>query len=246
MTTRIRPYSSGVKEHVQSLSSIILFTENVQQNIDEKPEKNFLTDFSSRISDLIHSSSLVNPLPVDAPTGTVYVSKLDSVNNYYGVFNNFSIMAVREAHDEIVKIHQNFDNSWNVFFFGQRPSVYSYNGIFIDSMDYPYYQEFMVAYDKLLAGRKCVENKTRMFLSCDGNIVEGYMLNISATKTAETSLKKDFSFSLLIRNTYWVRNNIIAVADGNGNLKYKTTFNGLDNYARFALSQIGYPNATGV
>jgi hypothetical protein len=232
---KIRPYLNSMEEHPQNLSSIILFTDNIENDIAEDTTRNFFVDFSDAIKNVDISSKE----PVSTVLGNVYVSSLDNVNNYYGVFNNFSIMAVREAHDEIVKIHQNFGNTWNVFFFGERPAVYSFNGIFIDSADYPYYQEFMVAYDKLLAGRKCVENKTRMYLSCDNKIIEGYMLNISTTKTAESSLKKEFSFSLLVKNVYWVRNNIIIVSDGNGNVRYERKFNGLSNFGRLTLNETG-------
>jgi len=233
---RNRPYSIGMIEHFQSLSSIILFTENVDQPIvDDKP-KDFFTDFSDKVKDVIIKSS--PGTEIQPPIGNIWRGQLGSApGDYYGVFNNFSIMAVREAHDEIVKIHQNFDNSWNVFFFGERPAVYSFNGIFVDSMDYPYYQEFMVAYDTLLAGRKCIENNMKMYLTCDNKIIEGYMLNISATKTAETSFKKDFSFSLLVRNVYWVRNNIIVSTAPNGQTVFRLGYNELSNIARFPLTE---------
>lgn len=231
-----RPYSVGLIEHPQTLSSIILFTENTTQKVEEKP-KDFFTDFSDKVKNIIIKSSTGTEIAPDAPTGNIWRGQLGNApGDYYGVFNNFSIMAVREAHDEIVKIHQNFDNSWNVFFFGERPAIYSFNGIFVDSMDYPYYQEFMVAYDQLLAGRKCVENKMRMFITCDNKIIEGYMLNISSTKTAETSFKKDFSFSLLVRNIYWVRNNIVVTTAPDGQIVYKLGYNELNNIARFQLT----------
>lgn len=231
---RNRPYSVGMIEHPQKLSSIILFTENATP-VAEKP-KDFFTEFSDKVIDIINKSSTENTIPGDKPTGNIWRGQLGEGGDYYGVFNNFSIMAVREAHDEIVKIHQNFDNSWNVFFFGERPAIYSFNGIFVDSMDYPYYQEFMVAYEQLLAGSKCVKNKTKMFITCDGKIIEGYMLNISATKTAETSLKKDFSFSLLVRNIYWVRNNIVVYTTSDGQIAYRLGYNELNNIARFPLT----------
>jgi hypothetical protein len=225
-----------MEEHPQNLSSIILFTNNIESDIAEDTTRNFFVDFSDAIKKIGINGARE---PVSTVLGNVYVSTLDNVNNYYGVFNNFSIMAVRESHDEIVKIHQNFGNTWNVFFFGERPSIYNFNGIFIDSVEYPYYQEFMVAYDKLLAGRKCVENKTKMYLTCDNKIIEGYMLNISTTKTAETSLKKEFSFSLLVKNVYWVRNNLITVSNPNGGVRYEYKFNGLANFGRLSLNETG-------
>ena len=251
---KIRPYSVGMTEQPQNLSSIILFTDNFDNVIDEKiNERDFLSDFSSPINELLAQSTESAMIKEDdMPGGNIYVAtpedgtSLDGVNNYYGVFNNFSLLAVRETHDEIIKIHQNFDNSWNVFFFGERPAVYNFNGVFIDSIEYPYYQEFMVAYEKLLAGRKCIENKTRMYLSCDNKVIEGYMINISATKTAETSLKKDFSFSLLVRNVYWVRNNLIIISDGNGKIKYEQRFNGMSNFGRLNLNEIGLNLAQGL
>jgi len=60
-------------------------------------------------------------------------------------------------------------------------------------------------------------------------------LNISATKTAETSFKKDFSFSLLVRNIYWVRNNIVVSTGIDGKVIYRLGYNELNNIARFPL-----------
>lgn len=237
----IRNHVSGINEHPQSVSSIILYTEkgDVKQS---SQTKDYFSQFDSRIKSFV---STVAPgdivLPKDDDSG-VYRSSLDGKNPYYGVFNNFSIQAVRESTGEIMKVHQNFGNSWNVFFFGTKPKINSYQGVFIDSIELPYYQEFMVAYEKLLSGGKCIENKTRMLLSCDGKIVDGYMIEISTTKSSDTSLKKDFAFSILIKKEYWVRTNLVATYNSNGTITYTSQYNGLSNVGRLALSDLGVEN----
>lgn len=140
-----------------------------------------------------------------------------SGEKYYGLFNNFSLLSVSESSDQIVKIHQNFSGNWSAFFLGKKPQVFTFSGFFVDSREYPYYQEFMMAYEQYLAGRKCVERKMRMKIMYDGKIVDGYILNIMTSITADTIMMKQFSFSVLVTSPpRWVRFNIVN--NGRGSL----------------------------
>ena len=90
---KIRPYSVGMTEQPQNLSSIILFTDNFDNVIDEKiNERDFLSDFSSPINELLAQSTESAMIKEDdMPGGNIYVAtpedgtSLDGVNNYYGV-----------------------------------------------------------------------------------------------------------------------------------------------------------------
>lgn len=206
----IRPYSSGLTSHETTIATILLYNEeagNAQKNEDPKT-KDFLNSLNEKVKKLEPGNYSLSSGESDPPSGTVASILLDGRNTYYGVFNNFSLLSVAESSDEILKVNINFGSHWNAFFFGQQPKVYRFTGFFLDSREYPYYQEFMVAYDNYLSGRKLIENKMMTKFVYDGRIVDGYMINLSVNSNAESPFIKQFQFSVLVRRTYWVRENI--------------------------------------
>jgi len=207
----LRPYSVGMSSHEDTIATILLYNEGTQneQKKEDKKTKNFLLDLNEKVKTLEPGQYPLTSGQSDVPSGTIAVVPLDGRNQYYGVFNNFSLLSVAESSEEILKVNINFGSHWNAFFFGQQPKVYRFTGFFLDSREYPYYQEFMVAYDNYLSGRKLIENKMMTKFVYDGRIVDGYMINLAVTSTSEAPLIKSFQFSVLVRRTYWIRDNII-------------------------------------
>ena len=134
-----------------------------------------------------------------------------------------------ESKDQIVKLHQNFGRSWNLFFFGDTPSIYTFRGVFLDTVKYPYYQEFMTMYDRVLSGRKCVENGFKMKISYDGKVVGGYLMNIKTVVSADTPYTKTFSFTVVITDENFLRDNAVVK---NGEFTGQAGFNQLNNAHR--------------
>lgn len=236
---RIRPYTVGTTEHEGTVATIILYTTSQGFVSDDALKTNdYLTDLSMNITDLEVRSAGGDAPASSIPGGKVALISLDgkAPNNYYGVFNNFSLINVREDHGEIVKLHQNFSDGWNAFFFGEKPAVYSFSGIFLDTKEYPYYQEFMVAYQKYLRGRRAIENNMQLKMIYDGKIIDGYMLNISTTSTGDVEQTKSFTFSILVRRSGWVRMNLMPIYSSNvgenGAYINVNEFNGMRNASR--------------
>lgn len=233
---RVRPYTNGLKQHNETIATILLYTAGQSSDETKELENDYLADLNQNVNDLIAGATSTDVVPSpDIPGGKIAMITLDNreLNNYYGVFNNFSLLSVQEMHGEIVKLHQNFSDGWNAFFFGEKPVIYQFSGIFIDSREYPYYQEFMVAYQKYLSGRKCIENNMQMKIMYDGRLVDGYMLSINVSRTAETPLTKAFTFSVLIRKSGWVRINLIPVYSPEAQgFRLEEQFNGMSNINR--------------
>ncbi len=237
---RIRPYTVGVVSHDETLASIILLTSDTDSYGGlGTADKNYLTDFSSRVSDLVSEPSIIGTGGVPAvPDGKIPRLTLDGKRSYYGVFNNFSLTSVGESQEQLIKVHQHFGGEWSAFFFGEKPRIYQFQGHFIDTKDYPYYQEFMIAYDKYLAGRKCIENKFQMKVTYSGRIISGFMINISVNHNAVTPSLKNFTFSVLVYGDHWLRNNMYrANIDQQGNFIWDRGYNVMSNTRRLqALS----------
>lgn len=174
----------------------------------------------------------------DGGNAEVATLSLSDQDDYIGIFNNFSLNTVNESAEDITKLHVNFSEYWNLFFFGQKPKVYQFGGVFLDSREFPYYQEFMVAYDKYLRGRKCVENKMQMVISYQGKVVSGYLLSIKVASTGENAYMKQFGFSVIVRDEQWVRNNYRVKLGYHGNFIFQDTdkLNVLSNKHRFRAS----------
>jgi len=251
----VRPYTTGMTRHQETLSTILVYNEDTVTLETNKKVSDY-TKLDTVVKSItpgamIESASGLNNQGKSAVGYESFQNlKLDGTNNYYGVFNNFSLLNVQEMTEQIVKTHINFSSKWNAFFFGEKPRVYSYTGIFLDTMDYPYFQEFSVAYDKYLSGRKAVENKIRTKLVYDGRIVDGYMLNLRTVTTAARQQIKEFAFTMLIKDVQWVRTNLIPTLQaGNSRTVIEhEVYNGLSNAQRlkrfFAANGVAPESAT--
>lgn len=216
----LRPYSQGFVEHDSCMASIILYTDSPSTNMPEKNNVDYMGPSN------VAKVQTIGPLPdTDANQLTTKslpsnIATFDDVSGnytpYVGIFNNFSLLQVAEAKDQIIKLHQNFGSSWNLFFFGDTPQIYTFRGVFLDTQEYPYYQEFMYMYDRCLKGRKCVELGYKMKLAYDGKVVSGYMLNIQTVLSGDTPHSKSFSFTVITNDEFWMRRNAVPNPSSNG------------------------------
>jgi len=208
----VRPYTKGMIEHPDAVSTIIIYTDgDTELDVAEDTQIDYERDFTGHVNGITNKDPK-GETPVNNPVSTGGKSVMldlsgDKRNDFYGIFNNFSLTNVSESSEQIVKIQLNFGADWNAFFFGEKPRMYTFSGYFLDTRDYPYYQEFMIAYDKYMSGRKAIENRLKTVIAYDGRVLDGYILNISTQHTAADKLIKPFQFTILIRDSYWIRRN---------------------------------------
>jgi len=245
----VRPYTGGITRHDDDIATIVLFQQNSAEDMQPSIFKDYFTDLSSDVKSLMTLSTQEGDFGFpEIPGGDIPILNLDGYGHpYYGVFNNFSVTNITEAHNQIVKVHMNFSATWNAFFFGETPSVYQFSGVFLDTQDYPYYQEFMVAYNKFLAGRKAVENNMQTKIMISGQIIDGFLLDVSVSHEASIEALKQFRFTVLVKGSSWIRINYINIADLNGlddfghkliSEKKRLSFNGLSNVGRNASDSL--------
>ena len=209
---RFRPFNSFMEQQDASTATIIL-TQRVSAPQESNLAKDYFKDFSAKITDLLPSSSTGNQIPeLNLVTGDVGAG--DPYRSFYGVFRNFSLLQYSESRSEIAKVALNFGLKWNAYFFGSKPRVYQFGGFFLDSKDYPYYEQFMRAYDNYLAGGQCVSKGFRMYMVYDNKITSGWMLGIEVSGNSENYLSRTFSFQLLVDDENWFRTNWLYDVDG--------------------------------
>ena len=112
-------------------------------------------------------------------------------------FTKFFLESVSEAHNERSQIVETFGDFY-VFFFGERPPIYTYSGTFVNTQDVNWTQDFMVYYDKFLRGTKSVEYNARIVMTYGGRSIEGFILNVSTQTSAMSQNATAFSFQVLI------------------------------------------------
>ena len=237
-SNQLRPYNAAPTEHDDPIATIILYSQNnsfTNTSTADQTTIDYLTNFSEKIKPLVpeaNSSLVTNNSTI--PDGDIPILSMQQSQDYYGVFNNFSVTNLSESHSQITKVHMNFSARWNVFFFGNTPNMYQVRGFFLDSQEYPYYQEFMVAFEKYLSGRKCVENHMNLKFVISGQIIDGYMLDITVSHNANTPTLKEFAFTILVKGSSWVRTNITHKGgiESGINSGVSLVYNGLSNLSR--------------
>lgn len=196
-----RPYFSGLEQSDSSTATIIL-TQRQQTAVTPNQTTDYFNNFDTKVSSL---------LPDATQSGNGSIPDLQEVSGdtgkFYGIFRNFSLLQYNESRSEIAKVALNFGTKWNAYFFGSKPRVYNFGGFFIDSKNYPYYEQFMRAYDNYLAGGKCVSNGFRLYMAYDNKITSGWMLGIEVGGNSENQFSRTFSFQLLVDDENWFRTN---------------------------------------
>jgi len=218
----VRPLGTMAGERSDTtIGSIILYSNNSKDDeIASKTDKDTIDSLKYRA---------ITPSKIDAKVddvikGDINVVKLDGVNDYYGIFNNFLIQSIRENRNTISKVQLNFADSWNVFFFGSSPVSITISGALLDTEDFPYYQEFMTAYDKYISGSKMIQKNKKILVSYDGKVIDGFILNLTSQTSVGMEQVKNFTMTVLVRKEDWVRFNYV-----DGTLKYNQ-FTNKDNY----------------
>lgn len=196
-----RPYYNYMEPHDASTATIIL-TSKKQDVVSTGFTRDYFSSFSTKIDPL---------LPDAKSSGNDRIPDLDAVageeGQFYGVFRNFSLLQYGETREEIAKVALNFGMKWNAYFFGSKPRVYNFGGFFLDSKNYPYYEQFMKAYDNYLAGGRCVSNGFRLYMAYDNKITSGWMLGINVGGNSDQQFSRTFSFQLLVDDENWFRTN---------------------------------------
>lgn len=112
-------------------------------------------------------------------------------------FTKFFLESVQEGHSERHQIVETFGDFY-VFFFGERPPIYTYSGTLINSNNINWVEDMLFYYDNFLRGTKCVEANAKMVLTYGHRQVEGFLLGINLSTQAASDKGVQVSFNVLI------------------------------------------------
>lgn len=115
------------------------------------------------------------------------------------VYSNFILQAVQEQRVEKQQVVETFGEDY-IFFFGERPRVYSFNAILLNTRNFNWKSEWWHNYENILRGTKLLERNARMYIYYDDVVIEGYMLQAQATSTVDDPYKLQLQFQVFCTN----------------------------------------------
>ncbi|MCA8940418.1 MAG: hypothetical protein KDB07_11440 [Planctomycetes bacterium] len=114
-------------------------------------------------------------------------------------YSNFLMTGAQEARAEKYQIMETFGIPF-IFFYGERPRIYQFNGVLLNSLDFQWRAEFWANYDDVLRGTRLVERNARVVLSWDDITIEGYILQAAAAEDAAQPYLVNFNFQFFVTN----------------------------------------------
>lgn len=146
-----------------------------------------------------------NLVPVSMPdqAGPAVEGKGWSNHNH-----NFLLTQVSHVESEKMQIVETFGEDF-VFFFGERPLVLQVQGLLMNTADFSWKQEWLSNYRNYLRGTRCVQNRTRVYLSVDDQLYSGYVFGTSVADDSKLPHVCQFSFKMLVFSHVDVGNAVV-------------------------------------
>lgn len=139
--------------------------------------------------------ALGRPVPLIDSSSAVDVAGIGQSTEY----SNFILQGVQEQRVEKQQIVETFGEDY-IFFFGERPRIYTFSAILMNTRNFNWKSEWWKNYEDTLRGTKLLERNARMYLYYDDVVVEGYMLQAQATASVDDPYKLPLSFSVFCTN----------------------------------------------
>lgn len=112
-------------------------------------------------------------------------------------YTKLILQSAQESRQERSQIVETFGDFY-LFFFGQRPPVYSFTGTLINVKNVNWVADFEFYYDNYMRGTKCVENNARVIISYGGKQIEGYIIEMAMRTDAEVEIGVPVSFQVVV------------------------------------------------
>jgi hypothetical protein len=138
------------------------------------------------------------------------IVELSSILGYWGDVNNevrtyqrgyidFLLQRAQESFQEKFQAVELQGDNYTSYFFGQKPPIFQYSGILLNTLQNDWRKAMTLAYLHLLRGTKLAQRKIVMAIAYDEMVVVGSMINLSQVFTSDRQIASDFSFSILVK-----------------------------------------------
>jgi len=117
--------------------------------------------------------------------------------NILNAYSQFFLQSVVEAQTEKLQVVETFTDYY-AFFFGKRPPVYSFRGTLLNDPNYKWTNDLMFFYENFFRGTSSVQLGAQAFISYDGRLVSGFLINLQIQEDANLHKGASFSFDVLV------------------------------------------------
>ena len=126
---------------------------------------------------------------------------------------NFILQAVSVEMEEKFQPVQTFGLTYG-FFFGERPHIYTFTAILVDTGDFPWLIDWLGNYEEKIRGTRLTMNGSPVTVSVEEHKVEGYIIRCGITKQAENPHLAQLTFSM------WVTRHSSDIHAGDARVPY--------------------------
>jgi hypothetical protein len=131
-------------------------------------------------------------------------------------YSKFFLESYQEGHMERSQIVETFGDFY-VFFFGERPPVYTFTGTLLNTKDINWKEDFMFYYENFLRGTKTVEYKAKVLLTYNLSQIEGFVLGVNMSAQAANDKGVQVSFQVLVTDRRSMRLSLdFGIVEDNG------------------------------
>jgi len=122
-------------------------------------------------------------------------------------YSKFFLEEVIEPHEERYQFVETFGD-WYIFFYGERPPIYTFTGLVLNGENYNWLNEFQFFYDSFMRGTRAVQQIGRVNIVYNYQQVTGFMLGKSISFRAVSPLAAAISFKMAVVKRYILSANV--------------------------------------
>lgn len=112
---------------------------------------------------------------------------------------DFLLSRIDESLQEKFQISEVLSDSYAAYFFGQKAPMWAMQGVFLNTVQDPWYDAFHILYTDVLRGSKLAQHKVPLRLVYDNREIIGSLLAVNTALEASNEQKVDFSAQFLVR-----------------------------------------------
>jgi len=117
--------------------------------------------------------------------------------NVLNAYSQFFLQSVVESQNEKLQVVETFTDYY-AFFYGKRPPVYSFRGMLLNDVNYKWTNDLMFFYENFFRGTSSVQLGAQAFISYDGRLVSGFLINLNIQEDSMLQKGATFSFDVLV------------------------------------------------
>lgn len=125
-------------------------------------------------------------------------AKYQNLSNKVG-YLDFLLTSAQETFEEKVQLDDVVGDNFVAYFFGQRPPIFSYQGVLMNTKQDDWRAAMTMIYLNILRGTQLARRGKMVTLAYDKYAITGAFLNMTQVLTAEMQMASTFSFQMLVK-----------------------------------------------